>query len=475
MDTGGPVRHNVGRQRSTPDMTSNTQQNLYGLIRACQRGQHVAVVGSTNDDNQLRNDLYIPQPEDEKVTNFFADDYETDGKLLVLTGSAGDGKSALLSRGYDACVTDLPKKRINMDATAARARTGEYTERLDEFFSTVIPDVRASEGPRSGLAINYGLAVDYFERQAHSTSADAGEVWDTLRESQTAKEVRTDNVHVINLSHRRTYNSHPDQLGAGLVRQLLDRFDPTTKNSPFTTAYEQEQDHCPAGADCPLLYNVNQLTDENTKDNIARVLAGWSIARGAYLNPRTIIDYISSMVLPTAMHDVEDHSSCPIGAAIAADRVDPTAEMLLWNAVFKQLGTMSAVEESRLDPASHTDLETDQEILSWGGDQTDGAFANCAPSDEFTTERAAEIRTVLRSRYLTAGEGTTELDEKAFQEFAGALTYFQNDAEELRSEAQNFVQTTKQALSNWTGRKQDSELVEFVDGERSTDYRFLSP
>jgi type II secretory pathway predicted ATPase ExeA len=63
-------------------------------------GEAGAIVGGHIDRNDLREALYVETDEDELVTNFFADEYERDGRCLVITGSAGDGKSALLSRAF---------------------------------------------------------------------------------------------------------------------------------------------------------------------------------------------------------------------------------------------------------------------------------------------------------------------------------------------------------------------------------------
>lgn len=46
--------------------------------------------------------------------------------------------------------------------------------------------------------------------------------------------------------------------------------------------------------------------------------------------------------------------------------------------------------------------------------------------------------------------------------------------EELASNAQEVLNTTQTALSSWTGQERGDGLVEFVDGLRSTEYRYLS-
>lgn len=460
----------------TSDTISGDAEPLHNLLYACQRGQRVAIVGSHTDDDPLRNQLYVEQKEDDIVNRFFEEEYTKDGQLLILTGSAGDGKSALLARGFSLVDEDLPKSRINMDATEARQKDGDYADRLTSFFEEVLDDVRSETGHRSALAINYGLAVDYFERRG--APEEFSIVWEALQESQSKPVHEPDdlNIGVINLSHRRTYETHPDKIGEGLVRDLLDRFDPTNDSSPFSEAYDREKSECPAGDDCILHYNVRQLGRTEVKDNIARVLAGWSVVTGSYLNPRTIIDDIASFLLPSDLQDLPDHEICPVGAAIEEDNLDASEEDLIWNAVFRTIKTERDRDASSIDPASYTSFSTDQEVLGWGADVGGLDDALASIPDIALTSLKGKVRTRLRRQYLTGEEGETILDDQTFEEFLAALTYFGEDGTfaELENKTKAFLNTTKAALSSWTGRQRSDGLVEFVDGQRSPDYRYLS-
>ncbi|WP_178918095.1 DNA phosphorothioation-dependent restriction protein DptF [Natronomonas gomsonensis] len=458
-----------------PDPGPEETETLYELLYACQRGQQVAIVGGHTDDDPLRNQLYIEQEEDEHVSSFFKEADTEDGQLLILTGSAGDGKSALLARGFEH-TDELPQERVNMDATESRRRDGDYADRLTSFFDDVVGDVETGAGQRSALAINYGLAVDYFERR--DTPEEFQPVWEALKTSQSVPihNSGASNITVINLSHRRTYRTHPDHLGEGLVRDLLDRFDPTNEESPFTDAFEHEMERCPAGDECLLQYNIRQLTQTAVKDQIARLLAGWSVTTGSYLNPRTIIDNIASLLLPTGLHDLPGHESCPVGAAIADGHLEATESDIVWNSLFESIQSHQDASVSSLDPASYTSFSTDQKALSWGADKSelDGQLSEI-PAIEFKST-TKKVRTLLRKQYMTLEAGDTVLDDPPFDQFVAGITYFgqEEDHPDLIEDVKTLLNTTKTALSSWTGRQRDDDLVEFVDGYRSPDYRFLS-
>lgn len=454
--------------------SGDTAESLYDLLYACQRGQRVAIVGSHTDDNSLREGLYVEQDEDRHISNFFDKEYAEDGRLLILTGSAGDGKSALLARGFDQAGGRIPEDRVKMDATEARRKDENYSDRLSSYFERIQPDIRSESGPRSAIAINYGLAIDYFQRK--NGQAEFGEIWDAMQESRTEAFHRSDkhNISVLNLSHRQTYETAPDSLGEGLVRDLIDRFDPTNEDSPFAEAYEREKAECPAGDDCILQYNVRQLTTATAKEQLARLFAGWSIVTGSYLNPRTIIDNIASLLIPDSRpHDV-DHEVCPIGAAIDDESLTPGADDLIWNATFETLGTNDRSEASKIDPASHTTFSVDLRALEWGTGSGITSELPSLPALEFeeTVDRA---RTLLRKQYIKDQDGETILDEQTFEEFAAALTFFNNDQPpQHRNRTQDLLSTVQKALGGWTGRQRDDGLVEFIDAKRSASYRYLS-
>jgi len=126
-------------------------------------GEAGAIVGGHIDRNELRQELYVPTRQDETLTDFFVDQYAEDGRLLVITGSAGDGKSALLSRAFKKAQAEghpLVESDICMDATASDSKHETYDTALKRFLDRAEKRRSSGRGSRSGIAINLGLAID---------------------------------------------------------------------------------------------------------------------------------------------------------------------------------------------------------------------------------------------------------------------------------------------------------------------------
>lgn len=470
-----------------------SSHSLYSLLRACQRGQRFAVVGSHDDIDEtitpFLNKLYVDDTrEDELLREFFVEEYQDDGKLLIISGSAGDGKSALLSKGYisarEAGHTSVTESRINMDATASDTKHQRYQERLCDFFDTVLPDGKSGEGPRSGLAINYGLAVDFFQGRKTAEEAPRYErVWEALQASreQTDGIYRTDSIIVINLSQRELYSTHPESFGEGLLSKILDRFGVDNEDgSPLYQAYLRETEECPAGERCPLHYNVTEFSSPEVRRQIARVIAGWNIVTGSYFNPRAILDLVASILLPEVDPDpLDQDAECPIGKAIESGDLKPSVEDLLWNRVFEVLAEGEGEMANQVDPLARSSISLDTKILRWRGNRRELIEELSEPPGCTDAEMIQLIRSTLRYQYLNGAEDVEGLLETdSFIEYQAALTLLNHDkppgAQELANKVGLLFSKVKDSLRGWSGQQRGSNEIEFVDARRSPAYRFLS-
>lgn len=464
--------------------TSSESETLFELLHSCKMGAAGAIVGGHIDSNQLRQELYIPTDEDDFVESFFVDKYEQDGQLLVITGSAGDGKSALLSKSFRRAqqegIASLTEADIHMDATASTGKMETYDETLTRFFDRVQDRLHSETGARTGIAINLGLAIDFFDRRGFSEKYPA--IWAAIKSAKTRRTYHDDPIHVLNLTHRDLYDTHPERLGDGLLRELVDKFDGSDPASPFYDAYGTEKKECPAGSNCPLQYNMEQFTDPAVRDRVTELLAAKSVIDTVYLNPRRMLDHIASMLLPPELEETNASDPvCSIGKSVNYGKsID--AKSLLWNAVFREVDGTSDSGTGLLDPTAQGAMSVDLDVLKWGSNRNELAeHLSGAPHLE-TSPIDTRIRTALRKLYL-AGERDdleTALEWSWFPEFLGAYTFLDTPEDEvqrvseLKDNAQTLNRTLNKALKGWSGDVVDGDYIEFIDGIKTPDYRFLA-
>ncbi len=481
--SGGPTQKPQNETKAPPSSDEPSEletKSLYELLRSCQMGEAGAIVGGHIDKNELRKELYIETAEDDLLREFFVENYARDGKHLVITGSAGDGKSALLSRAFKEAQStdvDLEPEHIHMDATASRGKHQTYDDTLADFLDAVSKCLDQEAGPRTGLAINLGLAIDFFERQGYKS--EYGQVWEAIDACRNEPRYETDQVTVLNLGHRSTYSTAPDELGKGLLSKIVEKFAFDDPASPFYHAYQQANDRCPAVDHCPLHYNARQFTDPEIREEVVELIAATGLINNIYLNPRMILDLVSKIIVPESMQPVPDtDNECPVGRSANYGRqFDP--DVVIWNALFERLGTHEDGNRGLLDPAAQAEKATDEEILSWGAGPS---ALNQALDDTPALEGKpleARARTALRKEYVSGESNVrTARDWSWFQEFTGALTFFDppqdRSGDPYKQDASSAVTTVTKALKGWTGRSDETDdWIEFVDGVQG-DYKFLS-
>lgn len=457
---------------------------LFESLLSCQIGESGAVVGRDLEKNRLSDQLYVETDEDDILEQFFVSKYEQDGKLLVLTGSAGDGKSALLSQAYKNSQSsghNLDPDSFHLDATGAAKPKQSAEDNLIEFLDTVQSDIQSGTGDRKGLAINYGLAIKFFEQHDHQT--DYPEIWEAIEKAEDQWHVEEDDIKVINLGHRELFGITPGSLGQGVLRKIIDQFNLLDSSSPLSGLHDLDQ--CPVDKDaCPLHYNIDQFSDENLRQLISEILAADSLINAFYLNPRRILSRVSKMILPSSLHRrIELNGSyqgeCIVGKKIEEGLLNPEPSDLIWNSVFHVLE-----DENRgmiIDPCGQTGSELDNQILNWYLNRneiydqlSETPIAISKTEDDDFVEL---IKTGIRRKYLLQNNNMeTVIEQTWFDEYLNALAFFNEvDTEESVGEgARKVINQTKDALQNWSGPSNESEEMTFVDGNPASEFKFSS-
>lgn len=457
-----------------------SSETVFELVRACQRGEAGSVVGRDLDSPPRLDPLYVSTQEDAELREIFVSEYDTDGKLVILTGSAGGGKSTLLTKVYreakDAGI-EVRDKHIHLDATGSAYLQRSYRQDLSEFLDRAVAGFDDEEAPRKGLAINYGLAIDFFEQGNQELNEGYTEIWNALKAAESQRKVGPNegfsNVVVINLGHRDLFAIEPDRFGEGPLRELVDHFDISDPESPLSELLDPEARDCPAPGRCPLHHNLDQLTDETIRRQLTRLIAGSCLIHERYLSLRSILDQLSRTLLHPEFRELRTNgTSCAVGEAIVDGEVTLQPEHLFCNRVME---VFSGEAGGRfIDPVAQVSREIDSTALSFRADSDALQKATRrTPLRDDEWDLTARIRTGIRRKYLRGELGETHVDSEPFERFLAGLSFFQgNDGE--KTEGKEIINTTVAALQNWSGRSIDGDQMAFVDGQRSLEYRFTA-
>lgn len=453
---------------------------LYEQLRNCQLGEAGLIVGGSEESDPMREGLYVETNLDKIVRTFFVDDYKPDGKLLIILGSAGDGKSALLmnwtKRAKASGVTPLPK--VHLDATASFNPHEQYDITLNNFLEVALENFVNRQGPRNAFAINLGLAINFFETRGYKNRFPA--IWDAINEVRTKESAELDNMVIINLSRRDMFDVRPDHMGEGFLLDIINKFDFSNPNSPFHDAYQKEKESCKDESGCILYYNASKFTDPTVRKRVARVLAARSLITNTHLNPRLIIHQVSSILLhPWLRHMEVVDGRCPLcqSGEGAKQKVGP--EHILWNALFDNETTANASLAGLIDPTAQVNFSLDFWILDLASSPKELRKKMQDINGLIKTSKKERqevfISTLLRQKYLTGNDpNDTAIESKEFREFISLYCLLRYDMDQYKGAASNVNDILKTALRCWAGSVDESHLVKFSDGYKTPEYEFMS-
>lgn len=453
---------------------------LYEQLRNCQLGEAGLIVGGSEESDPMREGLYIETNLDKVVKAFFIDQNKPDGKMLIILGSAGDGKSALLvnwnKRAKTSGVDPLP--RIHLDATASFNPHEQYDVTLNGFLEASLENLVTKQGPRSALAINLGLAINFFETKDYKKIFPT--IWSAINEVRTKDSAELDNIVMINLSRRDMFDTRPDHLGEGFLLDIINKFDFSDTRSPFYEAYQREKENCKDESRCILCYNTSKFTDPIVRKQVAKVLAARSLISNIHLNPRLIIHQVASILLNPELRQLQvTDGKCPLCHGFENGAINFEPEHILWNALFEQEMSINDSLAGLIDPIAQVNLSLDFQILNLTSSPKN---LNREVQDikgliktSKKQRQGVYISTLLRQKYLTGEEQyKTAIESREFEDFLGLYCLLRLDADQYKEAAGNVNSTLKTALRCWAGSVDESQLVKFFDGYKTPEFEFMS-
>lgn len=307
--------------------------------------------------------------------------------LVVLTGSAGHGKSAAIARAAQEARNLGKALRIRYDATHSDGTKESYREALSEFLAP-FEDGRPAASDLHLLAMNLGKALEFFsDESTRKRWSGLGKRLDEVFNLglRLTCDARSD-VRVINFAERFQLAVRGEAPTLPFVEDLLERFDAGNPSTPVAKAIERECAACSRQGDCPVLANARILSTGQVRANFVHALAAGSIKGGVHLTPRALLDTISRAAVPPALLERSTSSEQSCGLRIAANpgfgpndkwgqRLDNTLFSLLFPNSQQTTGTPTSSSENKVlhglaaeDPAAIREPEWDDAVLSWAAD-----------------------------------------------------------------------------------------------------------
>jgi hypothetical protein len=270
----------------------------YGTIghiaRSLRRDSRHSVV-ATGKLPKLNQAIYIHDAIDDQIAAWMKSPV---GGLLVLTGSAGHGKSAAVSLAREQAEANGLELHVRPDASHADHPSETYRDGLRRFLDNWMANPAAFHV----VAINLGKALDFYSHpediERYPTLAAALDEKYAL--GLGVQDLDTSGIRIIDLSQRIQPVAVEGRLDIPLVRGILEKFNPISKDSIIENAWTYQIQHGLGDRD-PILANLRLLQNENFKDNLLEALASSIVRHDLHLTPRSVLDLISRLLVPESV------------------------------------------------------------------------------------------------------------------------------------------------------------------------------
>lgn len=227
---------------------------------------------------------------------------EVSGKksLVLLCGSAGDGKSHLLSYLKND-LRLLDNYVVYNDATESSAPSKTVIETLNEALQEFSDEKLEQPGKNFILAINLGVLSNFVESLY-------GDSFKQLREYVINSNILTNQLNEkgyeknsafqhVSFSDYHMYNLTVNGVKPEYLEHVLEKIFRVDFENPFYNVYKNECKECPLSQKCPVKHNFEYLTNEKNRNYVANALVEVTIKDKEILTTREILNYIYDIIV----------------------------------------------------------------------------------------------------------------------------------------------------------------------------------
>ncbi len=222
--------------------------------------------------------------------------------LVLLCGSAGDGKSHLLSYLKNADEENLIQNYfIYNDATESSAPSMTAIETLNEFLDGFKDENLDQPGQNVILAINLGVLSNFIE-------SEYGLEFSALRKYVEESNILTSQINHnefdsnshfqhVSFSDYHMYSLTEQGVHAGYIEDIFKKIFEAREDNIFYHAYENECSTCPLSQKCPVKKNYEFMMDTKRQRYVSELLVKVIIQDKLILTTREILNFIYDIII----------------------------------------------------------------------------------------------------------------------------------------------------------------------------------
>ena len=387
--------------------------------------------------------------------------------LVLLCGSAGDGKSHLLSYLKNDLKL-LDNYVVYNDATESSAPSKTAIETLSEALQGFSDKNLDQPGKNFILAINLGVLSNFVE-------STYGEAFKQLREYVINSNILTNQLDEkgyeknsafqhVSFSDYHMYNLTMHGINPEYVERILEKIFHMGLENPFYDAYNKCKE-CPLSKKCPVKHNYEFFTNEKNRKYVANTLVEVIIKDKEILTTREILNYIYDIVVAQNFNHKKISQSLTNDVSFLKEYISDitpslmyeyTDKSVLLNQLQKYDPLLVRSEQADEDAISYyVSSDVSEEVISAIGKETySKVLCQASAIEKINSDK------VLKAQLFNILERLKRIkcdiiQDKAYMSFLNALYYFNTGTTKKYGEIYEVVED---AIIQWCGNEEQDNI-----------------
>lgn len=455
-------------------------------------------VDHTDDFGKFSKYMHVERNIEFELLNIINTSISSDkGRLILVCGSAGDGKSHLVSFIMDKHPEFKGKITVHNDATESFEPRKTSMETLKDVLINFSDENIENTSEVKILLINLGTLTNFIDSEQ---GRNFKKLRDYINKNNILvadivndKEIIDDRFAYINFSDYHMYSLTPAGVDSQYIYNLLDKVVSDDLNNPFYQGFIEKCSVCHNRKKCPIKENYSLLLESKVKQNIALKLIEIIVKEKASITTRAVLNFIYDIIVHPSFNTLtRDKLVKKIERLTLAEFIDSlTANIMFINKdssrIIKLLG--------KVDPINFTNEDLDGLIASLNRGQS---FANkyiekvysnkeaylvSLLNDEFSVKQIIDdpkiskseikckiINHYIRMDYLKNGIKGTIYEDKLYKDYLKYLyLYNSNNIVELGE----LYDKVSEAIYKWDNIKTDDNKIKINVGKRQSKFKVL--
>lgn len=265
--------------------------------RLCQGSKESVQSGLKLD--KFDNYMHVERPIDKAVRDTMDEIRLEGGGILFLVGSAGDGKSHMIST----LKSDYTDFEFRNDASESPWPNVESIDALKIFLNNYKDATLHTTTTKMLVAINMGkLSAFIDDDEVQTEFSEIANCARTLFDEDNLRHKETNRVRIVSFGNHQIFELFPEykdsvyQIDSFFIKKVLSKITDNSCDNFFRTAFNNSK---PVGTDFdPCYVNYQLLCIPAIQDTIVKIIIEAIIRFKLMLTPRELFDFIYRIVIP---------------------------------------------------------------------------------------------------------------------------------------------------------------------------------